>query len=174
MGGKQPARHIAHSWRTAGVKALKAWFTQSILREWNFSALSLDAPTLAIANPIISASTVGLLLIARFGLGASGNRMNGWIAGEGLLFASRLGFPFVWLLTGFGWQLPIEKVMPPLAAIGLSWHVGGLRQSRIGTETTNWRIMGISVARIGLASLVGQPLPEWIRLKVYVASQAVV
>ena len=138
------------------------------------SSLSLDAPTLVMANLIISASTVGLLLITRFGLGASGNRMNGWIAGEALLLAARLGFPFVWLLADFGWQLPIDKLLPPLVVIGLCWHVVGLRQSRTGSATTNWRGMGISVVLVTLVYLVCQPLAEPIRLKVFVASLAAV
>lgn len=138
------------------------------------SLVQLDAPTLIIANLIMSASTVGLLLITRFGLGEMGQRMNGWIAGEALLLVSRLGYPLVWVLAGLGWDLPLQKLVPPLVVIGLCWHVVGLRQARTGASGLNWRGMAFSVGLVLAAYLASQPLPDELRHKSFVASIALV
>jgi diguanylate cyclase (GGDEF)-like protein len=138
------------------------------------SFATLDAPTLIIANLIMSASTVGLLLITRFGLGEMGHRMSGWIAGEALLLVSRAGYPLVWVLASHGVDLRLEKLVPPLVVTGLCWHVVGLRQARTGAPGLNWRGMAISVALVLAAYLLSQPLPDTLRHKSFVASIALV
>lgn len=70
--------------------------------------LSLDAPTLVIANVVISFATLVLLLITRFGTGPSGRRTDGWIAGDLVLLCARLGVPLAWLLGRIRHRAPYD------------------------------------------------------------------
>jgi diguanylate cyclase (GGDEF)-like protein len=134
----------------------------------------LDPPTLVVANLVTSVATVLLLLITRFGLGASGSRMDGWIAGECVLLVSRVCFPLLWLLEGFGWQIPAAKIVLPLIVIGLSWHVVGLRQARTGAARPDMRSLAVSAVAVILLVLFAQFFQETVRMRLFVVALAVV